>query len=316
MTIWLVLILTIPPHPSSLRVRAWRKLRALGAVPLKNSVYLLPFSPEAYERFQWLTQEVRNDGGEATLLKVDRIENMKSADVILLFQKARNREYAGLAERYRRLLRGLERKSAPRRARPRGETMERLGKEFDRLREIDFFEAPGSREVLRLKETVEMHLRSREERLPPSGQAETSLTELQGKRWVTRPRPHIDRLASAWLIKRFIDPDAEFLFAPPDEFPPGAIPFDTLEAEFGHQGEDCTFETLLRRSGLKDRRLRELAEIVHEVDLRDQKFHREEARGIDLAIRSLVTALKDDQELLTLGILFFDGLYAALGERR
>jgi len=161
MAAWLLLIVSLPPHPSSVRVRTWRKLRALGAVPLKNSVYLLPFSPEAYERFQWLTQEIQKDG-DATLLKVDRIENMKPAEVIRLFQTARNREYTGLAERYRRLLRGLERKPSPRRTAPSGEALERLSKEFDRIREIDFFDAPGSREVLRLKETVESVVKQRE----------------------------------------------------------------------------------------------------------------------------------------------------------
>ena len=125
----------------------------------------------------------------------------------------------------------------------------------------------------------------------------------------------MDRLASAWLIKRFIDPEADFLFVPAEEFPPDAIPFDALGAELGHQGEDCTFETLLKRSGLRDPRLTHLAEIVHEVDLRDQKFHREEARGIDLAIRALVTALKDDHELLAHGLTLFDGLYATMGDR-
>jgi hypothetical protein len=316
MEAWLLLIVSLPPQPSSLRVRTWRKLRSLGAVPLKNSVYLLPFSAEAYERFQWLTQEVQKGGGEANLLKVDRIENMKSSDLIRLFQEARDREYASLAERYRRLLRGLERKTGSRSRSPRGEALEQLSKEFDRLRQIDFFDAPGAREVLRLKETVEMHLRSREEPPPPNRQPETPLAELRGRRWVTRPRPHVDRLASAWLIKRFIDPEAEFLFAPSDEFPPDSIPFDTLGAEFGHQGEDCTFETLLKRFGLSDQRLSYLAGIVHEVDLRDQKFPREEARGIDLAIRGLVTALKDDHELLAHGITLFDGLYATLGDRR
>jgi hypothetical protein len=278
-------------------------------------VYLLPFSPEAYERFQWLTQEIQKDGGEATLVKADRIENLKPAELIRLFQEARDREYAALAERYRRLLRGLERKASARRAPPRGEALERLSRELGRLREIDFFDAPGASEVLRLKETVEMHLRSRDEP-PRSGRPlETPLAELRGRRWVTRPRPHVDRLASAWLIKRFIDPVAEFLFAPPEEFPSDAIPFDALGAELGHQGEDCTFETLLKRSGLRDPRLTHLAEIVHEVDLRDQKFHREEARGIDLAIRALVTALKDDHELLAHGLTLFDGLYATMGDR-
>ena len=139
---------------------------------------------------------------------------------------------------------------------------------------------------------------------------------LRGRRWVTRPRPHVDRIASAWLIKRFVDPAAAFLFARPEEFPAEAIPFDALGAEFGHQGEDCTFETLIKRCGLRDRRLAELAEIVHEVDLRDQKYRREEARGIDLAIRGLLAALKDDQDVLAHGMTLFDGLYAALGEAK
>lgn len=314
MDAWLLLIVSLPPHPSSLRVRAWRKLRALGAVALKNSVYLLPFTPENYEQFQWLTQEVQKDGGEATLLKVDRIENMKPADVIRLFQDARNRDYRHLAERYRKLLRGLDRK-APGPAGPqREEGLARLARELERLREIDFFDAPGYQEVKRLRETSEMRLHPPSAGAP-STDADMPVHSLKGRRWVTRPRPHVDRIASAWLIKRFIDPEAQFLFAPPDEFPADAVPFDTLGAEFGHQGEDCTFETLLKRLGLRERRLAQLAEIVHEVDLRDQKFHREETRGIDLAIRALLAALKDDQQVLAHGFTLFDGLYASVGER-
>jgi hypothetical protein len=133
---------------------------------------------------------------------------------------------------------------------------------------------------------------------------------------VTRPRPHVDRIGSAWLIKRFIDPDAQVVFARPEEFPEDAVPFDALGTEFGHQGEDCTFETLLKRSGLRDRRLAQLAEIVHEVDLRDEKFHRDEARGVDLAIRGMLGTFKDDQEVLAHGLVLFDSLYAALGERK
>jgi len=311
---WLVLIVSLPPHPSSLRVRAWRKLRALGAVALKSSVYLLPFTPEHYEHFQWLTQEVQKDGGEATLLKVDRIENMKPAEVIRLFQDARDRDYRQLAERYRRLLGSLDRKPTSRTVARWDEELGRLAKEVDRIREIDFFDAPGYQEVNRLRETIAMRLH------PPSpaavsGHAQTPPGALRGRRWVTRPRPHVDRIGSAWLIKRFIDPEAEFLFVPPDEFPADAIPFDALGAEFGHQGEDCTFETFLKRCALPDRRLTQLAEIIHEVDLRDQKFRRDEARGVDLAIRGLLAALKDDHQVLAHGMTLFDGLYAALGER-
>ena len=314
MDAWLLLIVSLPPNPSSLRVKAWRKLRTLGAVALKNSVYLLPFTPENYEQFQWLTQEVQKDGGEATLLKVDRIENMKPAEVIRLFQEARDRDYRELAERYRKLLGGLDRKPTGRTTARLDEELARLSREVERLREIDFFDAPGYQEVKRMRETIDMR------RHPPrpaaaSGQPETPLDSLCGRRWVTRPRPHVDRIGSAWLIKRYIDPEAEFLFAAPEEFPADAVPFDALGAEFGHQGEDCTFETLLKRAGLRDRRLAQLAEIVHAADLRDQKFHREEARGIDLAIRGLLAALKDDHQVLAQGMTLFDGLYAAIGDR-
>jgi len=314
MQTWLLLIVSVPPEPSSLRVRIWRKLQALGAVALKNSVYLLPFTPENYEQFQWLAQEVPKSGGDATLLKVDRIENMRVDDVIRLFHKARDRGYRPLAERYRKLLLSLDRKATGATASRRDEELARLARELERLREIDFFDAPSYQEVKRLKETIEMRLH------PPSaggapGTAEIPLDSLKGRRWVTRPRPHVDRIASAWLIKRFVDLEAEFLFAPPEEFPAEAIPFDAMGAEFGHHGEDCTFETILKRCGLRDRRLGQLAEIVHEVDLRDQKFHRDEARGFDLAIRGLLAALKDDQQVLAHGMTLFDGLYATIGER-
>ncbi len=312
---WLVLILRLPPHPSSLRVRAWRRLRAVGAVALKKSVYLLPFSPENQEHFQWLTQEVHKDGGEATLLKVDQIENMKAVDVIRLFQQARDQDYRQLADRYRTILRGLKRPARGQVARRREEELAQLAREVERIREIDFFDAPGSQEVKRLQQTIEMQLH------PPrpvgtSPRPETPLDSLRGRRWVTRPRPHIDRIASAWLINRFIDPDAQFAFTPLEEFPADAIPFDAVGAEFGHQGEDCTFETLLKRARLSDPRLAQLAEIVHEVDLRDERFKREEARGLDLAIRGLLAMLKDDHEVLAQGMILFDGLYAAMSERK
>ncbi len=126
----------------------------------------------------------------------------------------------------------------------------------------------------------------------------------------TRPRPHVDRLASAWLVTRFIDPDAEFVFAAPEDFLPDAVPFDAPGADFSHHGEDCSFETLIKRFGLRDRRLRELAEIVHDMDLRDDRFGRDEARGLDLALRGLLATFKDDHQVLAQGMILFDGLYA------
>jgi hypothetical protein len=125
----------------------------------------------------------------------------------------------------------------------------------------------------------------------------------------------VDRVASAWLIKRFIDPEATFVFAVPAEFPAGAIPFDAPGVELSHHGEDCTFETLVKRARLRDRRLGRLAEIVHEADLRDGKYPHEEARGIDVAIRALLAASPDDHQVLAHGTALFEGLYATTPKR-
>ena len=141
------------------------------------------------------------------------------------------------------------------------------------------------------------------------------LSTLRGRRWVTRPRPHVDRLASAWLIKRFIDTDAQFVFAPPAEFPQDAIPFDAPGVELSHQGEDCTFETLVKQARLRDHRLARLAEVVHEADLRDGKYAHEEARGIDVAARALLAASPDDHQVLAQGMALFEGLYATTPRR-
>jgi hypothetical protein len=310
----LLLLLGLPPQPSSLRVRVWRRLRSMGAVPLKRSAYLLPDTAERYEDFQWLAQEIERDGGDATLIRVQQIENVSAAEVLRLFHEPRDHDYKQLAVRYRKLLQELERaKSDAARARIQ-EDIARLAKDHQRIRDIDFFDAPGGAEVRRLEEAIAM--RSRRPESPRREQATTlDLTRLRGRRWVTRPRPHIDRIASAWLIKRFIDPGATFIFAPPEEFPPDAVAFDAPGVELSHHGEDCTFETLLKRARLRDRRLTRLAELVHEADLRDGKFPHDEARGIDLAIRALLAASPDDHHVLAQGISLFEGLYATTSKK-
>ena len=309
----LLLLVGVPPTPSSLRVRVWRRLRTLGAVPLKRSAYLLPDTPERYEDFQWLAQEIQRDGGDATLVRVHQIENVTPAEVRQLFHEPRDADYKQLAVRYRKVLQALERKSAAKSARVQ-EELAKLGKEHRRIRDLDFFDAPGGAEVRRLEETIAMRTRrpeaARREEPPP-----LDLTKLRRRRWVPRPRPHIDRIASAWLIRRFIDPEAEFLFAPPAEFPKDAIPFDAPGVELSHQGEDCTFETLVKRARLRDRRLVRLAEIVHEADLRDGKYPHEEARGIDVAIRALLAASPDDHHVLAQGMSLCEGLYATTSRK-
>jgi hypothetical protein len=309
----LLLLVGLPPTPSSLRVRVWRRLRSLGSVALKRSAYLLPDTPDRYEDFQWLAQEIQRDGGDATLIRVQQIENMSPADVLQLFHEPRDRDYRQLGVRYRKLLRNLDRKSEAGRARTH-EEIARLSKDHQRIRDIDFFDAPGGAEVRRLEEAIAMRTR-RPETARPEAPPALDLTRLRSRRWVTRPRPHVDRVASAWLIKRFIDVDAQFVFAPPAEFPQDAIPFDAPGAELSHHGEDCTFETLIKRARLRDRRLARLAEVVHEADLRDGKYPHEEARGIDVAIRALLAASPDDHQVLAHGMTLFEGLYATTAKK-
>ena len=308
----LLLLVGVPPTPSSLRVRVWRRLRSLGAVPLKRSAYLLPDTPERYEDFQWLAQEVQREGGDATLVRVHQIENMTEADVLRLFHEPRDHDYRQLATRYRKVLQNVDKKKGMS-ARAQGE-LAQLAKDHQRLRDIDFFDAPGGAEVRRLEEAISMRTR-RPETPKPQPPATLDLTKLRGQRWVTRPRPHVDRIASAWLIKRFIDPEATFVFAAPAEFPSDAIPFDTPNVELTHYGEDCTFETLIKRARLRDRRLARLAEIVHEADLRDGKYPHEEARGIDAAIRGFLAATPDDHRVLEHGVALFEGLYTTTARK-
>jgi hypothetical protein len=310
----LLLLVGVPPRPSSLRVRVWRRLRSLGAVALKRSAYLLPDTPERYEDVQWLAQEIERDGGEATIIRVQQIENVTPAEVSRLFHEPRDADYKQLAGRYRKLLHEVDRaKTDAARARLH-EQLARLAKDHRRIRDIDFFDAPGGAEVRRLEEAIAMRTR-RPESPRREAPATLDLSKLRDRQWVTRPRPHVDRIASAWLIKRFIDPGATFVFAPPAEFPPDAIAFDAPGVELTHHGEDCTFETLIKRAQLRDRRLLRLAEVVHEADLRDGKYPREEARGIDVAIRALLAASADDHQVLAQGMSLFEGLYATTSKK-
>src|SRR5262249_29457550 len=277
-------------------------------VPLKRSAYLLPDTPERYEDFQWLAQEIQREGGDATLIRVQQIENFSQEEVLRLFHEPRDLDYRQLAGRYRKVLKRLEQKSAAKSPRVQDE-LARLAKDHQRVRDVDFFGAPGGAGVRRLEEVVAMRTR-RPEPVRRENRPTLDLTKLQGRRWVTRPRPHIDRIASAWLIKRFIDPGAQFVFAPPAEFPADAIPFDAPGVELSHQGEDCTFETLLKRARLRDRRLTRLAEVVHEADLPDATYPREQPPAIAFAARPRLPASTGARQGSSQGMGVFEGLYA------
>jgi len=231
-----------------------------------------------------------------------------------LFHKARGVEYQAVVQGCREILSHLDRY----RGNPRGSSTQLRGKldglkrELDRIQSIDYLEAPVGRRARTLWETTAKRLRAVETRPhAPSGRHRTSLPP-RGSTWVTRPRPHIDRIASAWLIKRLCDPHAKFAFADAADAARKGVPFDVLGADFGHHGDDCTFETVIKRFGIKDRRVKVIAEIVHEADLHDGKFTRTESTGLDLAIKGLAGSTPDDHELLERGMAIFDGLYTVL----
>jgi len=311
---WLTLLTTLPPTPTRHRVGVWRKLQRMGAVRLRGSAWILPETPETTELFQWLVQEIDSFRGEATLLHVDRVGNMTPEQVTDLFHKARAPEYQSSMKGCREILAQLDRYRASHRgsvAHLRSK-LDDVKRELDRIQSIDYLEAPTGRRARALWETAAKRLRTVEARpQAPAGRHRASLPA-RGSTWVTRPRPHIDRIASAWLIRRFYDAGAKFAFADAADAARKGIPFDVLGAEFGHHGEDCTFETLIKRFGIKDRRAKVIAEIVHEADLHDGKFTRNESTGLDLAIKGLAEATQDDQDLLERGMAIFDGLYTVL----
>ncbi len=316
---WILLIHQLPPKPTNLRVRIWRKLQKLGAVAIKNSVYVLPANEKTHEDFQWLKQEIESAGGEATVFQAASVEGATDEEIIAAFRKARDEEFAaitaeldGLTGAIRGQMRGKH-LSAGRLAAHETE-IDKLHGELERITAIDFFNARGREPAFAAYERCQKALASR----VPATKASRSvakpgmldLAKYQGRRWMTRRNLHIDRLASAWLIRQFIDKRPRFYFVADEETVDGAIPFDMFGAEFTHHGEDCTFETMLKRFGLSGSKgLREIAEIVHDIDLKDDKFHRLEAAGLNAIINGLSAALRNDRKLLQQISVIFDGLY-------
>ena len=314
---WLTLLMSLPPTPTRHRVGVWRKLQRMGAVRLRSAGWILPETPETTELFQWLVQEIQGFQGEVTLLRVDRVETMNDDAITALFHQARGVEYQAVVQGCREILAQLDRYRTSHRgpAATLRARLDGLKRELDRIESIDYLKAPAGQRARTLWETTAKRLRAAETRPSPVKSRHPAALPPRGSTWVTRPRPHIDRIASAWLIKRFCDPDARFAFADAADAARKGIPFDVLGADFGHHGEDCTFETLVKRFGLKDRRVKVVAEIVHEADLHDGKFTRHESPGVDLAIRALAEATPDDHELLERGMAIFDGLYTVLKQK-
>jgi len=307
---WLLLIHQMPPNPAYLRVKIGRRLHRLGAVAIKNTVYALPKNDETHEHFQWVLREVKEGGGDATLCEARFVDGLRDEDVEKLFNEARNAEYQALAEQAGERVSKIRRRPDETLRSDLQADLGRLTKRLAEIKETDFFGAPG-------KAAADAALAGLEERLKtpsaaPAKRPSTRPEDFRGRTWVTRKGIHIDRMASAWLIRRSIDPEAKFLFVPGKGYRPrkGELRFDMFEGEFTHEGDGCTFETLIERAGLKDPALRGIAEIVHDIDLKDGKFRRDEAPGIDRLIAGICMAHREDEGRLARASAVFEDLYA------
>ncbi len=300
-TSWLLLLYSLPTNRNTERVAVWRRLKKLGAVQIKTSTYLLPDEAAQHEQFQWLAKQIRDYGGDSTLVRAQEIEGLTRERVISLFNAARDKEYVDLKKALQSFV--LRRRKSD--AEFAATQLERLTKQFRELRQIDFFDSPRGHDVAMLLRRAEGPRRSAKLRTLDAKQ-------YCGRSWLTRPRPEVDRVGSAWLIYKFIDPQAKFVFAPSAQSVPDAIPFDMLDAEFSHHGNCCTFETLTKRFAISDKAVAKMGEMIHDADLDDARFQRVEAVGIDRVLKGWAKEGLPDEEILRRGFECFDALYAFL----
>ncbi len=310
---WLLLIHQLPPKPDYFRVKIWRRLQRLGAVAIKNSVYVLPKNDQTQEDFQWVWREIVEGGGEASLCEARFVEGLSDDQVEALFQAARGAEYGQIAEEARRLAEvPLPDGQIEETRRTQSEIdLARLKRRLAEVVTIDFFGAPGREGAEGLVSGVEARMHDKRSGKQAGKATAIRREDLQGKTWVTRKGIHVDRMASAWLIRRFIGTDARFKFVAPKGYKPlpDELRFDMFEAEFTHEGDRCTLEVLIERTALNDPALSPIAEIVHDIDLKDSKFGRQETPGIERLIAGIAMAHKDDETRLARGTAVFDDLY-------
>jgi hypothetical protein len=297
---WLLLAMRLPATHSSERVSIWRQLRTCGALPLGSAGYVLPNSPSNRERFEWLSLAVRGHKGKASIAEVRSFDDISTKDLEKRFRTARENEYAALIRDIKKL---IDSKHTI-----RSESLRRLRQRFADIVAVDFFTCPEQKQIEKLFAITEAPVRTL-----TTPRKRFSAKDYAGRVWVTRPRPGIDRVGSAWLIRRFIDPKSKFVFsAAPDHYPE-AIPFDMYGGiGFGHEAEGCTFETLLRSFAIKDRRALRIAQAIHDADIGDAKYGNPEALGIERVLVGWDSQGLSDDELLARGIDLMEGLYRSI----
>ncbi len=290
---WLLLLFTLPSASRSERVEVWRRLKRIGALPLGTSGYLLPHTPDNLEHFEWLAGLVRSCKGTASVVHVTAVDDQPDAQLIARFNAARRADY----ERFVRTATKVGGSAA----------LSRLRKRLADIESIDFFKSPARERAQAVLDRIAGGTEMKAAKRTPKTK------EFENRIWVTRPRPKIDRVFSAWLITRYIDPQARFAFADSPDDRPDAIPFDMYgDAGYGHRGNDCTFETLCKEFGIRDRKVKVMAEMVHDADLKDNHFGRTEGMALLSVLQGWVQAGVPDEELLVRGMELADGVFRNL----
>jgi hypothetical protein len=297
---WLLLVFSLPAKNASQRVEVWRKLKRFGVLPLRSSGYVLPNSAMNQERMEWLAAAIRSYKGQASVVQVQGFDDLPAKRLEQLFVEARAADYQKILHDLKRVV------SLTAARRPPGQ-LNRIRRRLLEIVEIDFFESP-------LRARIEKLFAEADDAAAKVGRSyKQRAREYLNRVWMTRPRPGIDRVSSAWMIRRFIDPKARFVFGDDPSMHPDAIPFDMFCPQgFGHRGEDCTFETLSKQFAIRDRRVKRIAQIIHDADLADDKFGRTEGQGLDRVLTGWARQDLPDDELLQRGMDLIEGLYEAM----
>lgn len=318
---WILFIHQIAQNSTTLRVKVWRNLKKHGAVLFKNAVYVIPYTKQHEEILQWLCKQIKDEGSDASLFITKSIDKRQDEEMIKYFHEVCDKEYLALITACDDVAKKIEQMEetggiTDSASSELKKSVNEILKSTEEIASTDFFHAPQKERLIKKIEFLGKKLANWQKITKKEVSVMQKVYQVKdffGKKWVTRKDVFVDRMASAWLIRKFIDPKARFVFVSKDKKDTNAIPFDMYGSEFTHLGEDCTFETLIKAFRLKDPALQPLAEIVHDIDLEDDKYGRKETEGIQRIIKGLKQQQKDDNKLIEKGSEIFDALYQYFG---
>lgn len=320
---WILFFYTVPSRPVSNRMKVWRKLTKAGAVQLKGSVYLLPYNDDHYEFLQWLSSEIGEMKGEAGFVKTEKIDSMKDPELIALFNTQRANDYKPIGKALddlERRLSSIQKGGKAQNGKGISEEFGKIMKNLEEVQKVDFFTSGEGRALHERVKRTRLSLKTLAGAEPikekPVAITPRKLEDYQGKTWATRKKPFIDRMASAWLIRRFIDKHASFEFIDEremDSLRKGSVVFDIKGGEFTHIGDLCTFEVLVKSFGFKDKTVRKMSEIIHDLDLKDDKYKSAEAKGLEDILTGIRKTTEVDSEALEKGMAVFEMFYMSKG---